>query len=501
MSDLHSASWIAYCLVIFGLTLVYLLIGSLVQYGRLRHVPGPPLAAWTDLWLVRQMHRKETLHTIKRQLHRRYGPIQRYGPNRVMFSDPAAIPVILGSTNVFQKGPSNRPTKSFANGLEVATFVGMEDEARVSRLKRNLHSTFSVNGVLAYEQHVDETVAELVQHLSAAGPIVNLSDWTTWFAFDTMARLAFSEDQGFMRKQEDIDGAAEAARMRFAHWNRYWAMPRVEAVLFKNWFARHSKRPPSGLTRLAMRAIESRRLKGGIGAHADILDLFLRCGESDPELFTAPTIIGLTITTIQAGSETTGYTTAICIYHLLTHPRVLAALRKELETVSPTTPTGWDSPPAAALRSLPYLEACVKESNRLRPTVHIPSERIVPAGGRTIAGVFIPGGTIVANNASGMYMDANLWGLDVNAYRPERWLEGSEEQCARMNRANLLFSAGKRMCLGINVSWLEMRKVIPALVMNFEMTLVHPEKELYQHPGIFGEPGELLVRLERRYAN
>ncbi|KAF2023734.1 cytochrome P450 [Setomelanomma holmii] len=473
-------------------------IGSLVQYWRLRHIPGPPLAAWTNLWLMQHMHHKETFHMVKRRLHQRYGPIQRYGPNRVMFSDPAAVPVILGSTNVYQKGPNHGPTKAFVNGSEVASFIAITDDSKAARLKRNLHSTFSANGVLAYEQHIDQTVTEVVQHLRAAGPTADLSEWSTWFAFDTMARIAFSEDQGFMSRQEDIDGAAAAARARFEHWNLYWTIPWLDAILFKNWFARHSKRPPSGLMRLAMRAIESRRLKGGVGTHSDILDLFLKCGESDPQLFTPSTIIGLTITTIQAGSETTGYTTAICLYNLLTNPRVLAKLRGELETVSPTTPTGWTLPPATALRPLPYLEACVKESNRLRPTINIPSERVVPAGGRTIAGVFIPGGTIVGNNTSGMYMDANIWGPDVDVYRPERWLEASEEQRVKMNRANLLFSAGKRMCLGLHVSWLEMRKVVPALVMNFEMTLVHPDRDLYQKPGIFAEPGEILVRIEPR---
>jgi cytochrome P450 len=320
-----------------------------------------------------------------------------------------------------------------------------------------------------YENHVDHTVSELVNHLRTAGPIADLAKWSSWFAFDTIARIAFSEDQGFMSHQEDIGGAMDAARMRFAHWTFYWTIPWLDAILYKNWYARHSKRPPSGLMRLAIRAIESRKLKGGVGTHHDLLDLYMKAGEADPELFTPSTIIGLTITTIQAGSETTGFTTAICLYNLLANPRVLEKLREELELVSPTTTTGWKIPPMSELRPLPYLEACVKESNRLRPTTNIVSEREVPAGGATIDGVFLPGGTIVGNNTAGIYTDPSLWGADVDVYRPERWLEASGEQRVKMNRANLLFSTGKRMCLGLNIAWLEMRKVIPALVMNFEV--------------------------------
>lgn len=293
-----------------------------------------------------------------------------------------------------------------------------------------------------------------------------------------MARIAFSEDQGFMSHQEDIGSAIAAARVRFAHWTFYWTIPWLDAILHKNWFARHSRKPPSGLTRLAMRVVERRKVKGGVGTHHDLLDLYMKLGETDPVLYTPPTIIGLTITTIQAGSETTGYTTAICLYCLLKNPRVLAKLRAELESAVPTTASGWTIPSMSILRPLPYLEACVKESNRLCPTINIVSERVVPAGGTSIAGVHIPGGTIVAINTGGIFTDPNIWGPDVHVYRPERWLETNEEQRIKMNRANLLFSAGKRMCLGLNVSWLEMRKVIPALVMNFEVRFINCSQSL-----------------------
>jgi cytochrome P450 len=349
------------------------------------------------------------------------------------------------------------------------SFIALTDDNKAARLKRNLHSTFSPNGVLAYEKHVDHTVAELVGHLRAAGPTTDLTKWINWFAFDTVTRIAFSEDQGFMSRQEDIGGAMAAAHARFTHWTFYWTIPWLDAIIYKNWFARRSKRPPSGLMRLAVRSVENRKAKGHIGTHHDLLDLYMRSAQSDPELFTPSTIIGLTITTLQAGSETTAYTTAICLYSLLENPRVLSKLREELEAVSATTATGWIPPAMAVLRPLPYLEACIKESNRLRPTNNSISERVVPAGGATIAGEYIPGGTIVAINTGGIYTDSSIWGSDVDVYRPERWLEASDEQRVRMNRANMLFSAGKRMCLGLHVSWLEMRKVIPALVMNFEV--------------------------------
>lgn len=487
MIALTGMSLVSYCLGFVSLTALYLIGSSVIQYWRLRHIPGPPLAAWTNLWLMWHLNSNETFYEVKRRLHDKYGLIIRYGPNRVLFGDIPSIPIILGSSNIFPKvqlhpsqllfaanhinqASNHNPTKAYVNGSEITSFIAITDDAKAARLKKNLHSTFSTNGVLVYEKHVDHTVSELVTHLRAAGSTTDLAEWCNWFAFDTMARIAFSEDQGFMSHQEDIGGAMEFARSRFRHWTFYWTIPWLDELLYKNWWARRSKRRPSGLMRLAIRAVEARKEKGGLGTHHDLLDLYMQCAESDPELYTPETIIGITITTIQAGSETTAFTTSTCLYNLLAHPHVLAKLRAELEAVQRTTPTGWPLPPMSALRSLTYLEACVKESNRVRPTINIQSERVVPKGGATIGGTFIPAGTIVANNNAALFTDPDIWGEDVDVFRPERWLEASEAQRVKMNKANLQFSAGKRMCLGLNVSWLEMRKVIPAVVMNFEVS-------------------------------
>ncbi|KAK4890338.1 hypothetical protein LTR27_010981 [Elasticomyces elasticus] len=247
--------------------------------------------------------------------------------------------------------------------------------------------------------------------------------------------------------------------------------------------------------RLALRAIETRKLKGGLGSHHDLLDLYMSSAERDPELYTPAAIIGLTMTTMQAGAETTAFTTATCMYCLLSNKRVLEKLRLEIESVAPATESGWELPPMSVLRKLTYLEACVKESQRLRPTINIVSERIVPAAGATIAGVDLPGGTIVGMNTGGIYHDPSIFGWDVDVYRPERWLEASEEQRAIMNRGNLSFLAGKRMCLGLHVAWMEMRKVVSALVMNFDMELAHPERGLKQSAGIFAAPTDVQMAI------
>ena len=73
------------------------------QYWRLSHVPGPFWARFTGFWLASKFWRNEGFHEIALDLDKEYGPVVRYGPKSVLFSDPSAIPVIYGTTNAFRK--------------------------------------------------------------------------------------------------------------------------------------------------------------------------------------------------------------------------------------------------------------------------------------------------------------------------------------------------------------------------------------------------------------
>lgn len=81
---------------------VYLLIFSplsLVIYRLYFHplarVPGPRLAAITRLWYA--YHVKKSRFLLKgRELHDKYGPVVRIGPNEVEFDSKEAFQAIYG---------------------------------------------------------------------------------------------------------------------------------------------------------------------------------------------------------------------------------------------------------------------------------------------------------------------------------------------------------------------------------------------------------------------
>lgn len=346
------------------------------------------------------------------------------------------------------------------NGRLVSSFVTTRDEATVSAIKKNINSAFSALAVLEYEPHVDAAIQTLSDHLKSNGPDIDMVRSVSLCTFDAICRIAFSNTTV---TEDEMRSVLHGGRERFAHWHRWFTLPILERLIYKNFPLKGIAR----VSRLGQKASEivQERISGGSQkTHKDLLHCFLQARTEAPSVFMAGTVVGLVMSVIHAGFETTSATVTYSMFHILRSPRICEKLRKELESA------GLESPPTyRSISKLPYLDASIKEAMRLHPLAADPLEREVPALGATIAGVYIPGGTAVAVNAQHLGLIPEIWGDDCEEYRPERWLEANDASRAKMERASLVFGAGKRMCLGQHIAWLEVRKIVAYLVLNFEV--------------------------------
>ena len=175
------------------------------------------------------------------------------------------------------------------------------------------------------------------------------------------------------------------------------------------------------------------------------------------------------MTPIGAGSDTTAVSLRAILYYLMRSPRCYEILQREIDTfydenqIDSKTPLTW-----AQAQRMPYFQACVKEALRLHPAVGYVLPRTVPPGGRVVAGEKFAAGTKLGVHGWTVQRDASVFGADADAFRPERFLDASEEQAKAMERSSLVFGAGNRVCIGANISKLEMQKLIPTLLRNFE---------------------------------
>jgi cytochrome P450 len=213
----------------------------------------------------------------------------------------------------------------------------------------------------------------------------------------------------------------------------------------------------------------------------DLLSKFLAAQESRPDFMTETLVQTMAVSMAFAGSETTAISLAAAFYYLLRNPRSLARLVAEIDGAARQ---GLFSDAETGLvtwheaQKLPYLDACVKEAFRMHPAAGLPLERIVPPGGMEIAGHVVPEGTIVGCSAWVIHRRPEIWGEDVDVYRPERWLpeEGAdpveeEKRIKGMEGMMFQFGMGSRTCIGKNISLLEIYKVIPSLLRRFEVSV------------------------------
>lgn len=111
-------------------------------------------------------------------------------------------------------------------------------------------------------------------------------------------------------------------------------------------------------------------------------------------------------------------------------------------------------------QEMPYLQAIIKEGLRIFPPVAGLMAKEAPPQGDTFKGQYIPGGTRIGYCAWGIFRDTEIYGDDAAEFRPERWIEDSEERIKEMEGTlDLIFSYGRYQCLGRPVAWMELNKV------------------------------------------
>lgn len=87
--------------------------------------------------------------------------------------------------------------------------------------------------------------------------------------------------------------------------------------------------------------------------------------------------------------------------------------------------------------------------------------KVVPEGGETILGQYVPGGTAIGTNLSAITRSTKIFGPDAELYRPERLMELRDKPRKQMERdIELTFGYGQWMCVGKSIALMEINKVV-----------------------------------------
>ncbi|KAI0377727.1 cytochrome P450 [Hypomontagnella monticulosa] len=444
----------------------------LLNWRKLSKAPGPILAGCTNLWRAYQQYHGNLRQKLL-DLHSQYGPIVRYGVHNVSISDPEVINIVYGSRAGFTTADSYKVLIGIQNGKEVPSLVSTTDESRHGALRRSVAGAFTPNAVLDYEKWVDATIEELLDIISKKTTF-DLSSMILWYTMDAAGRFSFGEAIGCLQAENDVGGSIQLIRDRFNHWGWWSSIPRLERLIYRNPIAMRQKRAPSSMAAAAVAKLKARvnQPKNEKGV-TDLLQRFLEASKDHPDMLDTTGVVGMLMSTISGAGDTTATTVTVALYYLLKNPDSLKKLEDELALAGLP-----EIPEFSQVSKLPYLNAVIKESMRVFPASTFPMERTIPRGGATIAGMFFPEGTTVGCLPSTVHQRVEIFGEDANEYRPERWLTPDREQLRRMEATHMGFSRGRRSCLGQHIAVMQMKKVIPAILMKFKMSLADAEAPL-----------------------
>lgn len=207
-----------------------------------------------------------------------------------------------------------------------------------------------------------------------------------------------------------------------------------------------------------------RRLETPDQQHTDFMWQILN-NESKKQLSRTEIFLNMALF-ISAGTDTTATALTGWTFFVCTRPDVYSRLMDEVrEAFATSEQLKWEE-----VKKLRYLEATIHEALRLFPPSAASQQRIVPQGGATVDGHYLPAGTTVAVSPWASTR-SSLNFREPDLFRPERWLGEGEKFSDDHLDASLPFGTGPRVCIGRNLAYMEMRLIVAHLLWHFDLEL------------------------------
>lgn len=114
-----------------------------------------------------------------------------------------------------------------------------------------------------------------------------------------------------------------------------------------------------------------------------------------------------------------------------------------------------------------------------------------------IAHIFVPKGVCIWTLIPTLHRDTEIWGVDANEFKPERFSNGILGAC-KVPQVYIPFGLGPRLCLGRNFALVQLKVLISIIVSKFSFSL----SPNYRHSPAYRmivEPGHGVQILLQKY--
>ncbi|KAJ9058875.1 hypothetical protein DSO57_1007813 [Entomophthora muscae] len=347
-------------------------------FSPLRNIPGPLVLQLFPVYeLLFRM--AGTFNWKEREYLIAYGGVYRKGWRKVIFASEEAMNEIY-STQAYAKSDFYLALQTQGHNL----FSTMDKDFHRER-KRIMAPSFSQKEIESFDEdirHEVVTVAtSIIQSMAKDKVPIDMYRLFSSFTMDVIGLL------GFGRNFHTLRNGPHPAEKWFQQSNQ-----RIAFEIFFPLLRLIPNLPLSNLKRLGLQAAHDTKLSLD---RRSIMASLINAKDPDTGSKLSDTdLADEAILQIFAGSDSTANSMTWALYFIVKHPNVYDKVVNELNEKFPSLNheiTMGDCKQG----SLPYLDAAIKESMRVMPAASGALERLVPQGGRTIDGHFLPGGVIL----------------------------------------------------------------------------------------------------------
>ena len=450
---------------IVGLGFILWLVGSVTYaywISPTRHVPGPFFSSWSfiPMWYnAIRSRRAKWIHS----LHKKYGPVVRVAPSNVSISDVRSIKQIYSGKFI-----KSNVYNALTVGGEWHCLL-MKDFRDYSPRRKLLLPLFQPRNLTDFEPIMYKSIHTFIESIladSLIGP-VDFYRWLRLLAFDVICDLAYGTNFE-MLKAGKTTPVIESMHNIFTYMRFKTLVPGLPLIaksgIFPNitdWSRSEYKFADFG------KQIFDKTEKVDLpdGRRNNLMTNLRRASKEDPDnYFLTENLISAEAGAIMiAGSDTTSMTLIYFFWEMARNQDMQERLRIEL---SKTFSFKDGYPSHKELENLEYLNATLKETLRLYPTLPGQLDRVVPIGGANICGYFLPQGVEVSMQAYSEHRNEDIFPY-AETFMPDRWLH----ETAEMRNSFIPFSYGPRNCVGQNLAWVELRAVAAIVIRKFQISL------------------------------
>ncbi|KAH4054852.1 hypothetical protein HBH70_047010 [Parastagonospora nodorum] len=209
---------------------------------------------------------------------------------------------------------------------------------------------------------------------------------------------------------------------------------------------------------------------------------------------------GQIINLLTAGRDTTACLLSWAFFLLVRHPKVMEKLRAEIASMCEQhAELSRD-----VLKRMPYLQNVLKETSRLYPSIPVNTRTavhttVLPTGGGPDrkSPVLVPNGSAIAFSVYSMHRRPDLFGMDAEIFRPERWDEimPLHKDPTKAKWGYLPFHGGPRICLGMDFAITEAGYTVVRLLQRFPCIFL-PANEKVELVGVEKQDMTLVVSIK-----